>query len=127
VLSTALQSLQSGTIHTQDAKALAVLNCRLSESMTEFDIKKLPTIHFSIFIVDAQGGAPHQLTNEPSSEGVPSWSRDGHWIYFASDRTGRYQVWKMASKGRPAVQVTHRGGFAAIESPNGRFVYYAKG
>ena len=79
-----------------------------------------------IFVVDAQGGVPHQLTSEPSSESVPSWSRDGHWIYFASDRTGRYEVWKTALTGGSAVQVTHQGGFAAIESPNGRFVYYAK-
>jgi Tol biopolymer transport system component/uncharacterized membrane protein YphA (DoxX/SURF4 family) len=79
-----------------------------------------------IFVVDAQGGVPHQLTIEPSSESVPSWSRDGHWIYFASDRTGRYEVWKTALTGGSAVQVTHQGGFAAIESPNGRFLYYAK-
>lgn len=33
----------------------------------------------------------------------------------------------MASAGGTAVQVTHHGGFAAFESPDGRFLYYAKG
>ena len=80
-----------------------------------------------IFVIDSQGGSPRKLTNEPSHELVPSWSRDGHWIYFASNRTGSGQVWKMPSTGGPAVQVTHQGGFAAFESPDGRFLYYAKG
>jgi Tol biopolymer transport system component/DNA-binding winged helix-turn-helix (wHTH) protein len=80
-----------------------------------------------IFVIDIQGGAPRQLTSEPSNEAVPSWSRDGLWIYYASDRTGSWEVWKMPSTGGSAVQVTHHGGFAAFESPDGRFLYYAKG
>ena len=68
-----------------------------------------------------------RLTSEPSHEIVPSWSGDGRWIYFASNRTGSGQVWKMPSTGGPAVQVTRQGGFAAFESPDGRFLYYAKG
>jgi Tol biopolymer transport system component/DNA-binding winged helix-turn-helix (wHTH) protein len=80
-----------------------------------------------VFVVDTHGGVPHQLTNEPSSEGVPSWSRDGRWIYFASDHTGRNEVWKKPSAGGAAEQVTHQGGFAAFESPDGKFLYYAKG
>ena len=80
-----------------------------------------------IFVIDSLGGAPRNHTSEPSQEVVPSWSRDGHWIYFASDRTGSWQVWKMPSTGGPAVQVTRHGGFATLESPDGRFLYYAKG
>ena len=80
-----------------------------------------------IFVVDSQGGLPRKLTSEPSSDVVPSWSRDGRWIYFASDRSGRDEVWKMPSTGGAAVQVTHHGGFAAFESPDGKLLYYAKG
>jgi len=80
-----------------------------------------------IFVIDSQGGAPRNLTSEPSNENVPRWSRDGRWIYFASNRTGSGQIWKMPSTGGPAVQVTRHGGFAAFESPDGRFLYYAKG
>ena len=80
-----------------------------------------------LFVVDAQGGSPHRLTSEPSIDAVPSWSRDGHWIYFSSNRSGSGQVWKMPPVGGPAVQVTQHGGFAAFESPDGKFLYYAKG
>jgi Tol biopolymer transport system component/DNA-binding winged helix-turn-helix (wHTH) protein len=80
-----------------------------------------------IFVVDSEGGSPRRLTSERSSEEVPSWSRDGRWIYFASDRTGQHEVWKMPSAGGSAVQITRHGGFAAFESPDGRFLYYAKG
>jgi dipeptidyl aminopeptidase/acylaminoacyl peptidase len=80
-----------------------------------------------IFVVDSDGGSPRRLTSDSSSEVVPSWSHDGRWIYFASDRTGKHEVWKMPSAGGPAVQMTHRGGFAAFESSDGKFLYYAKG
>jgi len=80
-----------------------------------------------IFVIDSLGGVPRNHTREPSQEVAPSWSRDGHWIYFASDRTGSWQVWKIPSTGGPAVQVTRQGGFATLESPDGRFLYYAKG
>ncbi len=86
-----------------------------------------PAGNSDIFVIDVQGGPPRKLTSEPSNEGVPSWSRDGRWIYFASDRTGGWEVWKMPSSGGSAVQVTRHGGFAGFESPDGRFLYYAKG
>jgi DNA-binding winged helix-turn-helix (wHTH) protein len=56
---------------------------------------------------------------------VPSFSRDGKWIYFASDRQDDWQVWKIHRRGGSAVQVTRKGGFAALESSDG-FLYYAK-
>jgi len=80
-----------------------------------------------IYVIDSEGGSPRRLTSEPSGEVTPSWSRDGRWLYFASERTGDWQVWKMSSTGGPATQMTRHGGFAAFESPDGRFLYYAKG
>ena len=80
-----------------------------------------------VFVTDSRGGPPRRLTNEPSTNVVPSWSQDGRWIYFASDRSGTWEVWKMLSGGGLAKQVTRRGGYAAFESPDGHFLYYAKG
>ena len=62
---------------------------------------------------------------------VPSWSADGGWIYFASDRSGEMQIWKVplsdAEETAEPTQVTRSGGFAAFESGDGKFLYYAKG
>lgn len=62
---------------------------------------------------------------QPIIEGlVPSFSRDGKWIYFASEQTGDWQVWKTSLDGSE-VQVTFHGGFAALESTDG-YIYYSK-
>jgi eukaryotic-like serine/threonine-protein kinase len=83
-----------------------------------------------IYVIAAHGGKIQRLTAHPSQELKPSWSRDGRWIYFASLRTGQYQVWKIAwpssgSREAEAVQVTKKRGYLSVESPDGRFVYYA--
>jgi hypothetical protein len=57
---------------------------------------------------------------------VPSWSRDGRFVYFASDRTGAWEIWKMGIAGGAPVQVTTRGGFAAFEAADGRRVFYTR-
>jgi dipeptidyl aminopeptidase/acylaminoacyl peptidase len=79
-----------------------------------------------IYVVRADGGATRRLTTEPSDDLRPSWSGNGRWIYFGSDRTGTWQVWKIPSEGGPALQVTKKGGREAFESPDRNSVYYHK-
>ena len=78
-----------------------------------------------IYAVGVAGGPPRPMTNDGSEDVVPSWSRDGQWIYFASNRSGSWQVWKVPFGGGPKVQVTRQGGFAAFESSDRQWVYYA--
>jgi Tol biopolymer transport system component len=76
----------------------------------------------------ANGSAPVRLTNNPAHESAPGWSRDGKWIYFTSNRSGQFEVWKMPpDPGASATQVTFNGGFAAIESIDEQTLYYTKG
>jgi hypothetical protein len=56
----------------------------------------------------------------------PSWSHDGKWVYFASTRSGHFQVWKVPAAGGAALQVTKQGGHAALPSADGKLIYYAK-
>jgi Tol biopolymer transport system component len=81
---------------------------------------------WDIYVVGANGGKPQRMTTNPANDGNPSWSQDGQWIYFDSARTGEQQVWKMPANGGEAVQVTKDGGFAPLESPDGKFLYYTK-
>lgn len=79
-----------------------------------------------LYVLGVATGAITRLTDDPADEYEPRWSRDGASIYFVSTRTGRTEVWRMPSRGGEAVQVTRQGGGAAVESPDGRWLYYAK-
>ena len=80
----------------------------------------------SVFVVNADGGTARSLVQDNFSNNVPSWSSDGKWVYFASNRTGDWQVWKIPASGGTLVQVTKQGGFASMEAPDGEYLYYAK-
>jgi Tol biopolymer transport system component len=45
---------------------------------------------FRIYVIGADGGQPRLAT--PGESYFGSWSRDGRWIYFASNRGGSEQV-----------------------------------
>ncbi|MDQ3175258.1 MAG: hypothetical protein M3Q91_16370, partial [Acidobacteriota bacterium] len=79
-----------------------------------------------IHVVNAEGGPPRRITTGASYDGMPSWSKDGRSIYFASNRSGGWQVWKVPVEGGEAVQLTKNGGFRTYESPDGKFIYYSK-
>src|SRR5882672_10753157 len=87
-----------------------------------------PSGHANIFVVDSQGATtPMPLTSELAENIAPSWSWDENYIYFASNRTGRYEVWRVPSRGGKQTKVTTNGGVAPFESPDRRFIYYVKG
>jgi Tol biopolymer transport system component len=79
-----------------------------------------------IYIVGAEGGIPRCLTGAIGNNTYASWSHDGKWVYFCSDRSGEYQCWKMPHPGGDAVQLTRNGGFGGWESADGKLLYYSK-
>jgi Tol biopolymer transport system component len=83
-------------------------------------------IYSHIYVVDAEGRNLHAITHGDSDNYVPSWSRDGRSIYFASDRTGTRQIWKHSVEDRSERRLTEHGGFDPFESYDGRTIYYSK-
>src|SRR5262249_16471226 len=79
-----------------------------------------------IYVIGAEGGSPRRLTDHKADDATPSWSRDGKWIYFSSDRSGEYQIWKMPAEGGAAVQGTRGGGVYAREALDGKWLYFSK-
>jgi TolB protein len=66
-----------------------------------FDELKLPrdrVLH--LFAVKRDGTGLIQLTQGASMAGNPSWGRDG-WIYFASNRDGNFDIWRI----QPAIDL----------------------
>ena len=70
------------------------------------------------------------MTSSRTYDARPRYSRDGRWIYFTSTRSGDYQIWRMRADApgadAEATQMTRQGGIEAEESPDGRYLYYAK-
>ena len=56
-------------------------------------------------------------------EVIPSWSLDSNWLYYASNRTGHFEIWKAPAKGGNAIQVTRNGGWNAFESYDDKSLY----
>lgn len=83
--------------------------------------------HSHIFVVPAAGGASRQLTSGNSNDILPRWSADGQSLYFASNRSGSWQSWKLTLRSGQLQQITTHGGYVAMESPDQRWIYYTRG
>lgn len=78
--------------------------------------------HNGVYIISSDGAAPRRLTLESGDASPAGWSRDGKWLYYDAG----LQVWKIHPDGTGAVQITRNGGRSALESLDGRFVYYLR-
>jgi len=87
-----------------------------------------PHVYREVYVAEVGGGQPRLMPTFPGADnGGPSWSSDGQWIYFYSDREhGRFQIYKTRVSGGPPIQVTKNGGVFGVESADGRFFYFAK-
>ena len=79
-----------------------------------------------IVSMSLHGTGPQILTPDDAHSVCPSWSHDGKWIYFASPRSGDWQVWKVPAQGGSPVQITRHIGHAPLESLDGKYIYYSK-
>lgn len=79
-----------------------------------------------IYTVNVEEGVPRLLVGDTRENVCPGWARDGKWVYFASTRTGEWEVWKVSAEGGTPTQVTTHGGYAPLASLDGRYIYYAK-
>jgi Tol biopolymer transport system component/DNA-binding winged helix-turn-helix (wHTH) protein len=79
-----------------------------------------------IYITDSGGASPRALTSGNFNDVVPGWSADGQTIYFGSNRSGTWQIWRVAADGHGAPQqVTAHGGMVAKPSQDGKWLYFA--
>jgi dipeptidyl aminopeptidase/acylaminoacyl peptidase len=80
-----------------------------------------------IWLADAAGGAPRQLTNAKKSSRAPAWSPDGARLAFISDRTDKSQIYVINPLGGEAEALTALDdGVNSFEwSPDGKSIAYS--
>lgn len=61
---------------------------------------------WDVWIESTLGGAPLQLTPEESQDGLPTFSPDGKYVAFVSDRGGRWNIWVAPVEGGEALLLT---------------------
>ena len=62
-----------------------------------------------IYVMYLPTKVSHRLTNDPRSDWSPTWSPDGQWIAFASDRAGMFAIYKMDINGANLQRLTDEG------------------
>ncbi len=74
-----------------------------------------------ILVLDVATEKVEEITHDRAVDMAPSWSADGRWIYFDSDRTGISNVYAFDTKDTATYQVTNvlGGAFQPKASPDG--------
>jgi serine/threonine protein kinase len=81
-----------------------------------------------IFVLECPPGglncsAPKELNVSPAES--PGWSADSKSVYFSSDRTGQWQIWKRGLFSGKPVRITRIAGSCPHESPDGKWLYFS--
>jgi Tol biopolymer transport system component len=76
-----------------------------------------------IYLQPTAGGPIRRFTSEQSREYFPQFSKDGQFVYFTSDRTGKMEAFRQRITGGPVEQVSRGGAMMVRESDSGRIFY----
>jgi dipeptidyl aminopeptidase/acylaminoacyl peptidase len=80
----------------------------------------------ALYVIETGGGRLRRIRAVDQNLLPCSWSRDGEWIYCASDVGGSWDIWRVGFDSSGASRVTNDGGMAAIEAPAGERLYYVQ-
>ncbi|HWZ44916.1 MAG TPA: S41 family peptidase [Candidatus Saccharimonadales bacterium] len=76
-----------------DFETLTVRNDTESYDLSPSTKRAAVSVHGEIFSISTDRGDLQRVTQSYSRETSPSWSPDGKWVAFVSDKSGREEVW----------------------------------
>lgn len=79
---------------------------------------------YDIYTMKPEGSDLVRLTDSPADEEEPAWSPDGRKIAFASDRSGKPQIYTMNADGSGTRRITRDGGTTPSWSPTGKRIAF---
>jgi Tol biopolymer transport system component/DNA-binding winged helix-turn-helix (wHTH) protein len=75
---------------------------------------------------DLSSGRNERLSAPNERVRFGSYSRDGRSIYFSTDRSGSWQIWRMSATGGEEKQLSQAGGYDPRDWLGDGAIYYAK-
>jgi Tol biopolymer transport system component/DNA-binding winged helix-turn-helix (wHTH) protein len=84
--------------------------------------------NWDIWLMNKDGSDRKQLTVDSHDDLFPAVSTDGRYIYFASDRTGSFNLWRLDINGGKSTQLTQGPNhFFPEVTTDGQWVIYQQG
>jgi Tol biopolymer transport system component len=102
-----------------DGSRIAFMSWRNEPSL--LDCFPAGNCNTEIYVMNADGSNPINLTNSPGEDAYPTWSPDGNRIAFASIRDGDQEIYVMNVDGSSQIRLTTRRGpdYEPAWSPDG--------
>jgi TolB protein len=100
--------LRDGTERVLDTGDVSVANPAVSpDGRTLMFEGRVALGSSALYVIPLAGGTATRLVDPAgANDAAPAWSPDGATIYFASDRTGVFEIWKVGANGAGAAQVS---------------------
>lgn len=107
----------AGVVETQPAASPTPLPEGLFRGVVAYESFAEGSSDIFLLTAGPGGGEQINLTAHPAEDTHPSWSPDGEWLAFLSDRTGKRELYVISVAGTRLTQLTARADIAWEGAP----------